>query len=131
MRIFRRTLIKNPKIKYHDCVYCDNVIYGEHYYIVGIIFDEFQYGRSHVECANGILSEELGRNKRMEQNKNLVDSWNSNNEVGVTVELTEDNGERTITKTRSEAWLLGGHTAVVMVEGRAGGYLLERIALAE
>lgn len=31
------------------------------------------------------------------------------------------------TKTRSEAWLMGGHTAMVMVEGVAGGVMVESV----
>lgn len=31
------------------------------------------------------------------------------------------------TKTRSRAWLLGGHTPVVQVNGRSGSYLLWRV----
>lgn len=53
--------------------------------------------------------------------------------VGTPVVLREDNGELTFTKTRSEPWRLGethGHRAgpwVVLVEGKSGGYSLERI----
>ena len=32
--------------------------------------------------------------------------------------------EGNITKTRSEAWVMGGHSAVVMIEGISGGVLL-------
>ena len=31
------------------------------------------------------------------------------------------------TKTRSEAWLMSGHTAMVMVEGVAGGVMVESV----
>jgi hypothetical protein len=47
--------------------------------------------------------------------------------VGTPVHLVNDHGQVEHTRTRSAAWVLGGHTAVVAVEGRAGGYLLERI----
>jgi hypothetical protein len=33
----------------------------------------------------------------------------------------------TETKTRSEAWVMGGHSVMVMVEGVAGGVLLESV----
>jgi hypothetical protein len=32
-----------------------------------------------------------------------------------------------ITHTRSEAWVMGGHSAMVKVEGVAGGVLLESV----
>jgi hypothetical protein len=36
-------------------------------------------------------------------------------------------GSELTTKTRSEAWVMGEHTPVVMVEGIAGGYALDRV----
>lgn len=36
-------------------------------------------------------------------------------------------GEGRSSRTRSEAWLLGGHTPVVMVEGYAGGIALTHV----
>jgi hypothetical protein len=36
-------------------------------------------------------------------------------------------GEGRTSRTRSEAWLLGGHTPVVMVEGYAGGIALTHV----
>jgi len=56
-----------------------------------------------------------------------VDAWNASNPSGTDVILTDDFGKEEKTKTRSEAWVLGGHTSVVMVNGRTGGYLLDRI----
>jgi hypothetical protein len=56
-----------------------------------------------------------------------VEHWNQQNPPGTPVVLVDDFGERHETKTRSPAWVLGGHTPVVMVEGRSGGYLLDRI----
>lgn len=47
--------------------------------------------------------------------------------VGTPVLVTLDDGKLWQTKTRSEAWVLGDHTAVVMLEGKSGGYLLERV----
>lgn len=54
-------------------------------------------------------------------------TWNADNPVGAEVIVTKDDGTELRTKTRSEAWVLSGHTAVVMVEGIAGGYLLARV----
>ena len=47
--------------------------------------------------------------------------------VGTPVNLRRDDGSIFETVTRSIPWKLGGHTWVVMVEGIAGGYLLDRI----
>lgn len=58
------------------------------------------------------------------------DEWNSRHPVGTDVFLTLDNGDEKRTKTRSEAWVLSGHTAVIQVEGVAGCYALERVRLA-
>lgn len=52
--------------------------------------------------------------------------WNDKIPEGTPVLLTDDFGDKHETKTRSIAWVLGGN-AVVMVDGRAGGYLLDRI----
>lgn len=38
-----------------------------------------------------------------------------------------DSGERRETRTMSDEQLLGGHTAVVWLEGIAGAYALERV----
>ena len=48
-------------------------------------------------------------------------------DVGTEVILTDDFGKEHRTKTRSPAWDLGDGTPVVSVEGRTGGYALERI----
>jgi hypothetical protein len=59
--------------------------------------------------------------------------WNEAHPVGTPVVLTNDYGTLIRTRTRSEAWTLGssphapGHTAVVKVDGIAGGYHLDRI----
>lgn len=60
-------------------------------------------------------------------NESVVQEWNEKYPPGTEVELTNDDGDIERTKTRSIAWLLGSGTPVVMVEGRRGGYLLERI----
>ncbi len=45
--------------------------------------------------------------------------------------LTEDDGSQTETRTRSIAWELGHGQAVVKVEGKSGGWILERIRMCE
>lgn len=54
-----------------------------------------------------------------------VDNWNAQHPVGTEVRVMRDFGGPVITKTRSEAWMLGGHTAVVMLEGISGAYALD------
>jgi len=63
----------------------------------------------------------------MQNEQWMVDEWNDNHEVGIKVVLTDDFGEEEETVTRSEAWLMGGHSAMIMVKGRSGGYCLDRI----
>jgi len=59
-----------------------------------------------------------------------VTDWNTKFPVGTTVmryKLIEPLREGTETKTRSEAWVMGGHSAMVMVEGVLGGVILESV----
>jgi len=56
-----------------------------------------------------------------------IDDWNGRYPEGTKVRVTLDDGRQMSTTTRSAAWLLGGHTAVVMVEGISGCYLLQRV----
>jgi hypothetical protein len=46
---------------------------------------------------------------------------------GEEVIVTLDDGTKFETRTRSEAWLMGGHTWVVQIDGRAGCYDLKRV----
>jgi hypothetical protein len=68
--------------------------------------------------------------KAKKNQQQLVDQWNAKYPIGTPItryrlvnplESPED------TKTRSEAWLMGGHTAMVMVEGVAGGVMVESV----
>ena len=68
----------------------------------------------------------MNTGKQVDIENSKVESWNSNNSVGVKVIVTKDDGE-VETVTRSEAWVLGDHTAVVMVKGISGAYALERV----
>lgn len=56
----------------------------------------------------------------------LVEAWKGTPE-GTDVIVTKDRGEEIRTRTRSAPWLLGGHTAVIMLEGISGGYSLARV----
>lgn len=60
-----------------------------------------------------------------------VDEWNAAHSIGAEVIVTKDLGQQVRTKTRSPAWVLSGHTAVIMVDGISGCYLLERVKAVE
>ena len=53
--------------------------------------------------------------------------WNRDHPVGTKVIVTRDDGTEFESKTRSKAWALGDHTAVVKVKGITGGYRLDRV----
>jgi len=66
----------------------------------------------------------------MKQPKNqqtLVNSWNHRHAIGTTVLVTLDDGSVRETKTTGSAWVLGGHTAVIMLDGISGAYMLSRV----
>lgn len=60
-----------------------------------------------------------------------VKEWNMKYPIGTDVELTDDFGIKHKRQTSSEAWLLGGHTAVVKVKDSPAAYLLDRIKARE
>lgn len=71
----------------------------------------------------------MSHKKRAVQEK-IVSDWNSKYPVGTPVTryaLINPLQIPTETRTRSEAWLMGGHTAMVMVEGVSGGVLVESV----
>lgn len=53
-------------------------------------------------------------------------AWNAANPIGTAVDVTRDNGAVERSKTRTEAYVMSGHSAVVMLEGISGCYLLSR-----
>lgn len=65
--------------------------------------------------------------KTLSQLQAMVDHWNKTVPIGTPVQVANDFGKVSDTKTKSEAWLLGGHTPVVLLEGISGGYSLERV----
>ncbi len=56
------------------------------------------------------------------------DAFNADTPVGSEVLVKKDIGPNVITKTRSEAQVLSGHTAVIWLEGISGCYLLDRVS---
>ena len=60
----------------------------------------------------------------------MVDDWNAKHPIGTALtryKYVSPFIEPSETKTRSEAWLMGGHTAMVQVDGVAGGVSLESV----
>jgi hypothetical protein len=60
-------------------------------------------------------------------------NWNSGHPVGTEVEYHPIIGEEAhrVTKTRSEAYVMSGHTAVIFVEGHSGCVALEAVRARE
>lgn len=56
------------------------------------------------------------------------DAWNAKHPVGTQVKVKRDTSEITLTKTRSGAEMLSGHTAVIWLEGISGCYMLDRVS---
>lgn len=65
--------------------------------------------------------------RRAEDLVKQVEEWNAAHAIGTDVIVTKDLGEQFPTKTRSPAWVLSGHTPVIMVNGISGCYLLDRV----
>jgi hypothetical protein len=59
------------------------------------------------------------------------DAWNVMHPVGAAVKVRRDNGEVQDTKTISPAEMLGGHTAVIWLEGISGCYMLDRVSASQ
>lgn len=59
--------------------------------------------------------------------KFTAEQWNQQHKVGCGVLVKLDDGKLWHTKTRSEAWTLGGGQPVVMLDGKSGGYDLSRV----
>lgn len=57
----------------------------------------------------------------------MVDDWNARFPVGTEVKMIKDSGDIVRTKTRSNAAVMGGHSAVIWLDGVAGCYLLKRV----
>lgn len=64
----------------------------------------------------------------LHEEEQRVRMWNEKYPVGTRVSLRLDNGETLITHTRSEAWLLYHGQAVISVEGKSGGWALDRVS---
>lgn len=59
--------------------------------------------------------------------KRLAAQWKDGK--GTRVVVTKDDGTEVTTETTSGGFLLGGHTACIMLDGISGCYSLERVRL--
>lgn len=71
----------------------------------------------------------MSKRPSLESQTRAVHEWNAPHNVGKTVRVRRDDGSVLTTKTRSQAWLLGGHTAVILVDGIAGAFALDRVTV--
>ncbi len=70
----------------------------------------------------------------MKQLQAMEQAWNEKAPVGTAVSYCPDlNPDAPVinTKTRSVAWILGGHAVVVMIEGVAGCYAIEKLTIVD
>ena len=56
-----------------------------------------------------------------------VNKWNRQHAIGTPVIVTLDDGTTRQTTTTSDAWLLGGHSAVIKLNSISGCYMLSRV----
>lgn len=68
-------------------------------------------------------------NKSLKSLQQQVDAWNANYAPGQAVNLVKDDGSIFPTRASSPARVLGGHSAVIWVDGIAGCYALERVTV--
>jgi hypothetical protein len=67
---------------------------------------------------------------KLEKLTATAEEWNAAYPVGTPVtryKLIRPLEEGVETRTRSKAWVMGGHSVMVMVEGHAGGVVLESV----
>lgn len=65
--------------------------------------------------------------RKTEAQTKIAATFNKNAPIGTPVSYRTDLGKVVETKTRSEASVLGGHTAVVWLDGIAGCVSVERV----
>lgn len=56
-----------------------------------------------------------------------VAAWNAANKIGAPVSYRNDSGKAELTKTRSSAEILSGHSAVIWLDDVRGCVLLDRV----
>lgn len=60
-----------------------------------------------------------------------IEEWNEIYKPGSPCVLTLDDGTQVQTATRSIAWRLGSGSVVVMVDGKSGGWNIDRVRMLE
>jgi hypothetical protein len=65
--------------------------------------------------------------RRRPDAQTAVDAWNAAHSIGAKVSVRKDDGKIINGETRSEAWVMGGHSAVILITGISGCYLLDRV----
>jgi hypothetical protein len=83
----------------------------------GVLSDE--------DCRAGTTHRRSAMPDRPNQLRSKVDAWNEANRIGTPVEYRRDNGSIMRTATRTRAEVLGGHTAIIWLEGVTGSIDLE------
>jgi hypothetical protein len=69
----------------------------------------------------------MNERERIAFDRMLVNEWNEQYPEGQKVIVVQDSGKYCHTVTTSKAQLLGGHTAVIFLEGITGCYSLRRV----
>ena len=67
------------------------------------------------------------RPKSAELLQKQCDDFNAKYSVGQRVVVKKDDGAGMETVTREQAWVLQGHSSVILLEGISGCYLLDRV----
>lgn len=68
--------------------------------------------------------------RRLKEATDAAEAFNKRYPIGTSVtyyELIEPLAKPRTTHTRSEAWVMGGHSAMIMVDGISGGVCLDHI----
>jgi hypothetical protein len=63
----------------------------------------------------------------MKRAETEASKFNQRFSVGDPISLELDDGTREDSHLASAAWVIGGHSVIAKVEGRAGGWLVSRI----
>lgn len=67
------------------------------------------------------------RKPNIQKLQKQCDDWNSAHPVGTAVILKRDSGHEQQTRTRSEAQVLSGHSAVIWLDDVSGCYSLNNV----
>lgn len=66
-------------------------------------------------------------NKNSLKEAAAVKRWNENHFIGERVSVLVDDRSTIQTITKSDAWLMRGHSAMILVDGIVGAYSLGRV----